>query len=137
MEKIDIVIADAAFPETFFGGAGVGSALARMAREFRPAVACATLGCQGSLALVNGNEIFTPAFDVPVVDSTGAGDAFRGGFIAGWLQAGTSPQVEDVLLYASAVAALQTRGLGARTAMPSREEAACFLHDKKCFELNR
>ena len=131
LEKIDIVIADEAFPEAFFGGSGVGSALARMVKEFRPAVACATLGRKGSLTRVEGHEIFTPAFDVPVVDSTGAGDAFRGGFIAGWLQAGANPLVEDVLLYASAVAALQPRGLGARTAMPSREEVTCFLRDDK------
>jgi len=131
LERIDIMITDEAFPELFSGVSVVGAALERMMKEFRPAVACATLGRQGSLTLVNGTEIFTPAFDVAVVDSTGAGDAFRGGFMAGWLQAGTSPRVEDVLLYASAVAALQTRGLGARTAMPSREEVDSFFRDRK------
>ena len=47
-----------------------------------------TLGHEGSLTLAAGREIRTPAADVHVVDTTGAGDVFRGGFIAGWLDAG-------------------------------------------------
>jgi len=131
LTQIDILITAETFPEPFSGVTGIGSALAVLVREFRPVVACATLGRRGSLALVGGTEIFTPGFDVPVVDTTGAGDAFRGGFIAGWLKAGPNPLVEDVLRYANAVAALQTRALGARTAIPSLQEVDAFLRSEK------
>ena len=101
--------------------------LAALARRFQPALVCATLGQEGSLALVAGTEIHTPGFRVPVVDTTGAGDAFRGGFIARWLAGGDRAHVEDVLTYANAVAALKCRALGARTAIPRRAEVEQLL----------
>ena len=72
--------------------------------------------------MVDGKEVRTPAFDVHVEDTTGAGDAFRSGFIAGWLRAGADPNVHDVLRYAHGVAALNCRGLGARDALPRPDE---------------
>ena len=73
-----------------------------------------TLGEAGSLAWCNGREIRTPAFQVDCVDSTGAGDVFRGGFAAACLRDAATADVEDVLRYANAVAALNCRALGAR-----------------------
>ena len=125
--QIDLIITDRTFPEAFTGVSGVGAALAALARRFHPALVCATLGQEGSLALVGGTEIRTPAFRVPIVDTTGAGDAFRGGFIAGWLAGGDRTRVEDVLRYANAVAALNCRGLGARTAIPNQAEVEHLL----------
>jgi sugar/nucleoside kinase (ribokinase family) len=121
---IDIIITSAAFPEAFTGAAGLGAALSALASRFKPRLLCATLGRQGSLAIVAGEEIQTAGFEVPVVDSTGAGDAFRGGFIAGWLAAGSHPQVDSVLTYANAVAALSCGQLGARSGLPTRDEVA-------------
>ena len=127
LAEIDLIITARAFPEAFTGVSGVGSALAAIARRFEPALVCATLGQEGSLAILGGTEIYTPGFRVPVVDTTGAGDVFRGGFIAGWLAAGPRPQAEDVLTYANAVAALKCRALGARTAIPRRAEVARLM----------
>ena len=76
---------------------------------------------------MGGTEIHTSGFQVPVVDTTGAGDVFRGGFIAGWLAAGARTQAEDILTYANAVAAMKCRALGARTAIPRRAEVESFL----------
>ena len=45
----------------------------------------ATLGADGSLVSSDRGEAFLPAFDVPVVDTTGCGDAFAAGFIVGVL----------------------------------------------------
>ncbi len=42
-----------------------------------------TLGPAGALVLEEGNAIAVPAAQVRVVDTTGAGDAFLGGFLAG------------------------------------------------------
>ncbi len=124
LAEIDIIITSAAFPEAFTGAAGLGAGLRSLATRFTPRLLCATLGRQGSLALVAGEEIRTAGFEVSVVDSTGAGDAFRGGFIAGWLGAGSHPQIDSVLTYANAVAALSCRQLGARSGLPTRSEVA-------------
>ena len=127
LAEIDLLITSQTFPEAFTGVSGIGSALAALAKRFQPALVCATLGQEGSLAIVRGSEIHTPGFRVPIVDTTGAGDVFRGGFIAGWLAAGPRPQVEDILTYANAVAALKCRALGARTAIPRRDEVEHLL----------
>ena len=122
LQHIDVIIAAEAFPSELTGLPDLGAALREMARRFEPALTCATLGPKGSLSLVDGKEVRTPAFDLHVVDTTGAGDAFRAGFIAGWLSGGANPNVHDVLRYAHGVAALNCRGLGARDGLPRHDE---------------
>ena len=127
LEHIDIIIAAEAFPAELTGVSDLGSALREMSRRFEPSLTCATLGPRGSLSLVDGKEVRTPAFDVHVVDTTGAGDAFRAGFIAGWLRGGEDANVHDVLRYAHGVAALNCRGLGARDGLPRHEEVEALI----------
>ena len=127
LEHIDIIIAAEAFPAELTGVNDLGSALREMSRRFEPSLTCATLGPRGSLSLVDGKEVRTPAFDVHVVDTTGAGDAFRAGFIAGWLRGGEDANVHDVLRYAHGVAALNCRGLGARDGLPRHEEVEALI----------
>lgn len=127
LRHIDVIVASEGFPERLTGHKDTGSALAAMAREYEPAVACVTLGSAGSLAMCQGREIRTPAFDVSVVDSTGAGDAFRGGLISGYLQGGQEADVADVLTFATAVAALKCRSLGARDGLPRGSDVELFL----------
>jgi sulfofructose kinase len=127
LRHIDVIVASEGFPERLTGHHDTGTALAAMAREYGPAIACVTLGASGSLAICQGREIRTPAFEVSVVDSTGAGDAFRGGFISGYLRAGPEADVADVLTYATSVAALKCRSLGARDGLPRAGEVDQFL----------
>ena len=127
LRHIDVIIASEGFPEKLTGHKDTGTALVAMAKEYGPAVACVTLGSAGSLAICQGREIRTPAFDVPVVDSTGAGDAFRGGFISGYLAAGSDADIADVLTFATAVAALKCRSLGARDGLPRPADVEQFL----------
>ena len=58
-------------------------------------------------------------------DTTGAGDAFRAGFIYGLVK-GLS--IEEAMRTANAVAALKCRELGARTGLPREEELKKFLN---------
>ena len=127
LRHIDVVIAAEGFPAEYTGATSLGAALAALQRETGAAVVCVTLGHEGSLCLADGREIRTPAFPLQVVDSTGAGDVFRAGFIAGWLHGGEAAELEDMLRWANAVAALKCRGLGARTACPSLAELHAFL----------
>jgi sugar/nucleoside kinase (ribokinase family) len=126
LRLMDAVIAAEEFPVALTGFAEPGRALEAIAREFRAPLVCMTLGKEGSLALCAGREVRTPAFPVDCVDSTGAGDAFRGGFAAGCLRA-PDGQLEDVLAFANAVAALNCRALGARGGMPTGAEVTEML----------
>lgn len=123
----DLLVVPAMFAEAFTGASSPGDALARLAARFEPAVAVATLGADGSLALVGGREIRARPPEVEVVDTTGAGDAFRGGLAAGWLERGADATPEFLLTFANAVAALSCRRLGAQTALPARIELDRFL----------
>ncbi|MEQ1911310.1 MAG: PfkB family carbohydrate kinase [Vicinamibacterales bacterium] len=124
--QIDAVIAAQAFPAALTGYGDPGRAVAAIAREFGSPLVAVTLGAEGSLALCGGREYRTPAFTVTCVDSTGAGDAFHGGFMAACLRdPGTT--VEDAMRYANAVAALNCRALGARGGMPAPDEVEALL----------
>jgi sugar/nucleoside kinase (ribokinase family) len=84
-----------------------------------------TQGSRGALAFVEGQFIASSAFRPPVIrDTTGAGDAFRAGFIYG-LCKGLS--IEETMRAANAVAALQCRALGARDGLPTEAELQRFL----------
>jgi sulfofructose kinase len=133
LQYIDAIIAAEGFPEELTGYGTTGRALEAMAREFNAPLVCVTLGSAGSLAWCGGQEIRTPAFRLDCVDTTGAGDAFRGGFAAGCLRAMAAPAgavgVEDVLVYANAVAALNCRALGARGGLPTGDEVERLLSE--------
>jgi sulfofructose kinase len=122
----DAIIAAQQFPSMLTGYADPGKALAAMAQEYRAPLVAVTLGEDGSLALCGGHEFHTPAFAVTCVDSTGAGDAFHGGFVAACLR-DPGGAVEEIMAYANAVAALNCRALGARGGMPTRDEVDRLL----------
>jgi sugar/nucleoside kinase (ribokinase family) len=122
LRSADVVIASLSLLPAFGAGAagtGTGEALARLAGDCGATVTMVTLGEEGSLALVGTKEIYTPAFSVEVVDSTGAGDAFRGGFVASWLRFGADAPLETLITFASGVAALNCRALGAQSGLPT------------------
>ncbi|MBN1389502.1 MAG: carbohydrate kinase family protein [Candidatus Thermoplasmatota archaeon] len=69
-----------------------------------------TAGARGSLLIRRDSIAHRPAMEVDeVVDATGAGDAFRGGFYAALLR-GIAP--EDALLYGNAMGALSLSSRG-------------------------
>ncbi len=127
LQQIDVLITAQDFPSALTGYEDMGRALDAMTAEYPSArLVCATLGDEGSLARCNGREIRTPAFQIDCVDTTGAGDAFRGAFAAGCLLM-PDAEVEDVLAYANAVAALNCRALGARGGLPTAGEVEQLL----------
>jgi sugar/nucleoside kinase (ribokinase family) len=121
LQQIDAIIAAKDFPTALTGYEDPARAIEAMAREYGAQLACVTLGHAGSLAWCNGRLIRTPAFPVDCVDSTGAGDVFRGAFAAACLR-DPGGDVEDVLRYANAAAALNCRALGARAGVPRPDE---------------
>lgn len=126
LQNIDAIIAEEEFPTSLTGHEGLGRALEVMGRDFGASLVCVTLGDAGSLAWCNGREIRTPPFQVDCVDSTGAGGVFRGAFASGCL-AMPDGEIEDVLTFANAAAALNCRALGARGGLPDAEEVERFM----------
>jgi sugar/nucleoside kinase (ribokinase family) len=126
LREIDVIIAAEAFPGAYTGRSAAGDGLQQIVDEFKPALAVVTLGAGGSLAICQGREVRTPAFRVPVIDTTGAGDAFRGGFAAGLLEFGLD-SVERLLEYANAVAACNCRALGAQTGLPTKADVQALV----------
>jgi sulfofructose kinase len=126
LQQIDAIIAAQDFPTALTGHEDLGRALDALARESNAPFVCVTLGAEGSLARCGGREIRTPAFPIDCVDSTGAGDVFRAAFVAACLRA-SDGDLEDVLTYANAAAALNCRALGARGALPNADEVEQLL----------
>lgn len=103
--------------------------LARNAAEqllaMGPGLVIVTLGNHGSLAVSHEFGLMRiPAFTVPVVDTTAAGDTYIGVFAAEWDGVG-SP--ETALRKAAAAAALCVSQRGAQNSIPTREETETFL----------
>ncbi|HST19841.1 MAG TPA: PfkB family carbohydrate kinase [Blastocatellia bacterium] len=121
---IDFMISSSSFPERVTGEADLSSALKKLSEQTGSLFVAATIGEEGVLAYFQGQYIHSPAFKIQCQDTTGAGDAFHGGFIYGLL-AGFS--VEQTLKFANAVAALKCRAVGARTSLPTLDEVNSFL----------
>jgi sulfofructose kinase len=123
---IDVFISSEEFPEKLVGIRDKREALREIRRRYGYKIAGMTLGAKGSLILCEDRFIETKGFAVPngCKDTTGAGDAFRVGFLYGLL---TNESVETAARMANAVAALKCRELGARTALPTVAELKNFL----------
>src|SRR5512140_593405 len=76
-----------------------------------PKRATVTLGEHGCLHFDRQQWIVQPAYAVEAVDTTGAGDVFRGAYVFGLL---SGWEIGLVLRFACAVAALKTRRVGGR-----------------------
>lgn len=85
-----------------------------------------TRGAEGVLACAAGELLNVPAFRVPVVDTTGAGDTFAGVLTAALM---TGEPLAAALRTASAAAALACTRAGAQVAQPSREEVLALLEN--------
>jgi len=123
---VDIFISSAEFPEKLLGISDRKDALREINRRFGCPIVGMTLGENGSLILCENEFIETEGFEVPngCKDTTGAGDAFRVGFLFGLLKGET---VETSAKMANAGAALKCRAVGARTALPNLNELSELL----------
>jgi sulfofructose kinase len=105
-------------PKALTGEADFERALRKL-RRLNQGRMCITLGPRGAL-LLDGDRLYqAPAFQVNAVDTTGAGDVFRGALIVALLR-GDAP--DDMLRFANAAAGVSCTRLGAINGVPTLEE---------------
>jgi len=123
IKEIDFIIISSRFPMMYTGISDRKKALLELQKQ-TSGFLCSTLGHEGAITLVNGEFLHVEGFRVNVVDTTGAGDVFHGGFIYGLLQ---NWEVAEILRFANAAAALKCKELGGRRGIPTLEEVKRFL----------
>jgi sulfofructose kinase len=120
LEWTDYLVASSEFPSQWTSERDPFRALQMIQDEYKMKVAAMTLGSHGALARVDGKFVYSPAFVVNCVDTTGAGDVFHGAFCYAVL-GGMS--MRDTLEFANAMAALNCTHLGARGGIATVAEA--------------
>jgi sulfofructose kinase len=111
LPEIDYLIASNDIPGLISGESDLPKALQMVQTTFANRLTAATLGHDGVLAF-NGSQFFySPAFNVRVADTTGAGDIFHAGFLYALLQ---NWSTQSQLEFGCAAAALNCTAVGAR-----------------------
>lgn len=83
-----------------------------------------TLGASGAIVVTRNKAVHLPAFEVEVVDTTGAGDAFNAGLAVALAEGN---DIVDAVRWANAVAALKITRKGAQEGLPRRDVVEEFL----------
>src|SRR5688572_18379707 len=126
---IDVLIGSKEFPHRVTGIADERAALVELKNRYGCSLVGMTIGSAGAVVYLDGSFIESPGFPAPggCRDTTGAGDAFHGGFLYGFL---TGEDIETSLKLGNAVAAIKCSALGARTALPTKSELENFLDSR-------
>ena len=111
LPNVDYMITSRQFPERITGESDLRNSLPALMKRYRCKVAAATMGSEGVLAWDGAAFRYSPAFEVNVRDTTGAGDIFHGAYLYGLFQGWS---IERQLEFSSAAAALNCTAAGAR-----------------------
>lgn len=93
--------------------------VARFYLDHGVGVCALTMGGEGSYVATRDSAFHVPAFDIAVVDTTGCGDAYDAGFLAG-LSRGFD--LESCARFATAASALVATGLGSDAGIKTFED---------------
>jgi len=123
IELIDFLIVPEKFALGFSGKNNIEEAI-EFFLKYGPEAVVITQGKRGSLTGTKEKKFFQPIFNVPVVDTTGCGDVFHGGFIYGLLK---DWPIEVISEFATAVASLKCEKFGGRAGCPTFNKVKDFL----------
>jgi sugar/nucleoside kinase (ribokinase family) len=123
IRAVDAAILADGVPQTMTGERDPERAL-RALRKKHENWLCVTLGAEGAMLLIGERLHYAPAPPVVAVDTTGAGDVFRAGFIYGLLR-GDAPH--EILRFANAAAAVSCTKEGAIDGVPVVDEIMRLL----------
>ncbi|RUT41448.1 glycoside hydrolase [Paenibacillus anaericanus] len=108
-----------------------------LGQQFDISLIVVTLAEKGCYYRLAGQDGYVPGFQVKVIDTTGAGDAFLGCLLYKILETGsslndlTNQQIVSMLTFANAGGALVTTRKGALGAMPTTEEINQMIESNK------
>ena len=97
--------------------------------DYGPQIVVITSGADGVDVFSGDDHFHVPAFKVPVVDTTGAGDCFNAVFLSGLVKGW---DLVKAVNYANAAAALSIQHVGARTGLPTEAVTRSFFDSKTC-----
>jgi sugar/nucleoside kinase (ribokinase family) len=120
---VDVLICGSGFGRSLTGIAdtwGAGDAMLAMG----PSIAVQTEGAAGSYTSTVHQRIHVPAYDIKVLDTTGAGDVFHGAYLVGLLHGW---DLETIAHFCTAVSAIKCTKLGGRAGIPCMDEVRAFL----------
>ena len=126
VKETDILICGSGFGRMLTGHTDLEDA-GRAILDLRPRVVVQTEGVDGSYTVSRDDEFHTPAFEVDVVDTCGAGDVFHGAYLAGLVKGW---DLRRIATFASAVSAMHCTVLGNRKGIPSAGEVERFLRER-------
>lgn len=86
-----------------------------------------TLGEKGSVYMAENMYVFMPSYAIDVVDTTGAGDSFIGGFLSQLMK---GKDVSESLAFANAVAAFMCQIDGAQSDKLIKEAVVAFMEKR-------
>lgn len=121
---VDILFLSEQDAELLFPQQGIRETMESLADQ-GPRIVVLARGERGCLLAADGappGEV--PGWEVEAVDTTGAGDAFAGAFLAEWIR---GAEAEEAARLANAAAALSTTGRGAVTPLPRRKDVERLL----------
>lgn len=118
------------------GETDVEKGAAKIRETYRIPYIFVTLGAAGCYYMWHDFSGYVSSYTVYTIDTTGAGDAFMGSILYGILQTDTLStlsvrEVEEVITFANAVAALTTTKLGAFKSFPKLEEVQEFIRKNR------
>jgi len=126
LPHIDFLIASTSFPCEFTGIRDAHQSLNKI-QKISGGFVAVTKGGEGALALVDGDFFHSPAFPVTAVDTTGAGDFFRSGFLYGLWR---DWPLGTIMMFANAVAAINCTKAGAQGGFCGLQDVVQFLETR-------
>lgn len=124
LPHVDYLVASSEFPGQWTSENDPLRALRLIQEEYGMRCAAMTLGADGALARIDGQYVYSPAFVVNCVDTTGAGDVFHGAFCYAVL---SGMSIHDTLEFSNAMAALNCTALGARGGIAGMDKAKALM----------
>jgi len=126
LRSVDILVCGSGVCQGLTGEADIAKA-GPAARAFGPPVVVETHGDHGSYTFSADEAFHTPAYEVEVLDTTGAGDVFHGAYLVAQLHGW---DLRLTAQFASAAAALKCAKLGGRKGIPDFAETVAFLRER-------
>lgn len=110
-----------------FSPNSLSSIYQKLRNRFPNSEVVVTLGSKGALYSVNGEIKVMPGITGKVIDTNGAGDAFRGAFV---YSLSNNFPIEKCVTYANLAAGLTIEKMGTRNAFPTLNEVINYYNEK-------